>query len=48
MVAGTPEQCVEALREVADAGAELMLLNPLVDDQEQLERLASEVIPALR
>jgi hypothetical protein len=32
---------------VADAGAELILLNPLVDDAGQLERLAAEVIPAL-
>jgi hypothetical protein len=32
---------------VADAGAELILLNPLVDDAPQLERLATEVIPAL-
>jgi hypothetical protein len=30
-----------------DAGAELVLLNPLLDESEQLERLASEVIPAL-
>jgi hypothetical protein len=32
---------------VADAGAELILLNPLVDDAEQLEWLAAEVIPAV-
>jgi hypothetical protein len=32
---------------VAAAGAELILLNPLVDDAHQLERLATEVIPAL-
>jgi hypothetical protein len=30
---------------VADAGAELILLNPLLDDSQQLERLAAEVIP---
>ena len=47
MLAGTPEQCVAGLREVADAGAELVLLNTLTDDQKQLERLATEVIPAL-
>jgi 2-methylisocitrate lyase-like PEP mutase family enzyme len=35
------------LREVADAGAEMILLNPLVDDAEQIERLAAEVIPGL-
>ena len=47
MLAGPAEHCVEGLRAVADAGAEMVLLNPLVDDQEQLERLAGEVIPAL-
>jgi probable F420-dependent oxidoreductase len=46
-VAGAPEQCVAGLREVSGAGAELILLNPLVDDARQLERLAAEVVPAL-
>jgi hypothetical protein len=32
---------------VADAGAELILLNPLFDDAEQVERLAAEVVPQL-
>ena len=44
-VAGPPEACAAGLREVAGAGAELLLLNPLVDDGPQLERLAAEVIP---
>lgn len=44
-VAGPPEACVEGLREVAAAGAELILLNPLVDDERQMERLAGEVAP---
>jgi probable F420-dependent oxidoreductase len=47
-VVGPPEACAAGLRAVADAGAEMILLNPLVDDAEQLERLAAEVIPALR
>ena len=47
IVAGPPEQCVAGIRAVADAGAELILLNPLLDDEQQLERLAGEVIPAL-
>jgi probable F420-dependent oxidoreductase len=47
IVAGPAEECVAGIRAVADAGAELMLLNPLLDDQRQLERLAGEVIPAL-
>jgi probable F420-dependent oxidoreductase len=47
MFVGPPRQCAEAIRAVADAGAELILLNPLVDDAGQLERLAGELIPAL-
>ena len=46
-VAGPPAACVAGLREVADAGAETILLNPLVDDAEQIERFAAEVIPGL-
>ena len=41
----TVSPCASGLREVADAGAEMIVLNPLFDDQEQLERLAAEVIP---
>ncbi len=47
ILAGAPEECVAGIRAVADAGAELILLNPLIDDAGQLERLAGEVIPAL-
>jgi probable F420-dependent oxidoreductase len=47
MVAGPPEECIAGLRAVADAGAELILLNPLTEDERQVERLAGEVIPAL-
>jgi probable F420-dependent oxidoreductase len=46
-VCGTPDDCVRGLREVADAGAELILLNPLFDDAQQMERLAAEVMPQL-
>jgi probable F420-dependent oxidoreductase len=47
ILAGPPEACAAGIRSVADAGAELILLNPLVDEAEQLERLADQVIPAL-
>jgi probable F420-dependent oxidoreductase len=47
LLAGPPDVCAAGIRAVADAGAELIMLNPLVDDAEQLERLAAEVIPAL-
>jgi len=46
-VYGTPADCVRGAREVADAGAELILFTPLADPAEQLERLAAEVIPHL-
>jgi probable F420-dependent oxidoreductase len=46
-VSGPPGACVQGLRQVAEAGAELILLNPLFDDTEQMERLAAEVVPKL-
>jgi probable F420-dependent oxidoreductase len=46
-IAGTPRQCVEMLNAVAGAGAELVLLNPVYDEREQMERLAAEVMPEL-
>jgi probable F420-dependent oxidoreductase len=47
-VSGPPDAVARGLREVVDAGAELLLLNPLFDDDEQMERLAAEVVPQLR
>ncbi|HSZ47710.1 MAG TPA: LLM class flavin-dependent oxidoreductase [Streptosporangiaceae bacterium] len=44
-VAGTPADCVRAVREVAAAGAELILFTTVVEPAEQAERLAAEVIP---
>jgi alkanesulfonate monooxygenase SsuD/methylene tetrahydromethanopterin reductase-like flavin-dependent oxidoreductase (luciferase family) len=46
-VYGPPSACITGLREVADAGAELIQLHLLFDDDEQMERLAAEVIPHL-
>ena len=46
-VIGPPDAVAAGLREVVDAGAELVLLNPLFDDAEQMERLAAEVVPRL-
>lgn len=43
-VYGPPSACIKGLREVADAGAELIQLHPLFDETEQMERLAAEVI----
>ncbi|HEX5255126.1 MAG TPA: LLM class flavin-dependent oxidoreductase [Mycobacterium sp.] len=50
-VSGTPDDVVRGLREVIDAGAQMVLLNPVGIDagenREQMERLAAEVIPQL-
>ena len=46
-VYGPPDACVRGLREVAEAGAELILLNPVFDEAEQMERLVAEVMPKL-
>ena len=46
-VTGRPDQCVDGLRAVADAGAEMILLNPLFDEADQMERLAADVMPHL-
>lgn len=38
---------MRGLRVVADAGAELILLNPLSDESEQLDRIGAEILPRL-
>jgi probable F420-dependent oxidoreductase len=47
ILAGPADECTAGIRAVAGAGAELILLNPLLDDAQQLERLAADVIPGL-
>jgi probable F420-dependent oxidoreductase len=48
---GTPDRVVRELRPVVDAGADMLLLNPvgnsIGEDAEQMERLAADVIPKL-
>jgi alkanesulfonate monooxygenase SsuD/methylene tetrahydromethanopterin reductase-like flavin-dependent oxidoreductase (luciferase family) len=50
-VSGTAADVVRGVREVIDAGAEMVLLNPVgenvAEDREQMERLAADVIPLL-
>src|SRR5207245_354673 len=46
-VSGPPDVCVQGLRELATAGAELILFTPFVDQADQMERLAAEVVPRL-
>ena len=44
---GSLEDCVEGLMEIVEAGAGMLMLNPVFDYEEHLERLASEVAPLL-
>jgi probable F420-dependent oxidoreductase len=46
-IAGTPADCVRELRQVAEAGAELILCTSMFEQAEHAERLAAEVIPQL-
>ena len=46
-IAGTPADCVAAVREVAAAGAELILFTAMFEQAEHAERLAAEIIPQL-
>ncbi|WP_433724261.1 LLM class flavin-dependent oxidoreductase [Nocardia sp. CA-129566] len=43
-VHGTPKDCVQGLREVVAAGAEMILINLLFDEAAQMERIAAEVL----
>jgi probable F420-dependent oxidoreductase len=45
VVSGPPAACVEGVRAVAEAGAELILFTPFSDQTDQMERLAAEVMP---
>ena len=44
---GDVPECLEALGGVTAAGARLLLLNPVFDEAEQLERIAAEIAPRL-
>ena len=46
-IAGTPADCVAAVREVVAAGAELILFTAMFEQAEHAERLAAEIIPQL-
>jgi probable F420-dependent oxidoreductase len=45
---GSREECTEKLQELVRAGAQHLLLNPVFDEMEQAELLASEVMPHLQ
>jgi probable F420-dependent oxidoreductase len=44
---GPPDECLDAIRDVATAGAGLILFTTLFDESTQLERLASDILPRL-
>jgi alkanesulfonate monooxygenase SsuD/methylene tetrahydromethanopterin reductase-like flavin-dependent oxidoreductase (luciferase family) len=47
--AGTPDECIEQLRDVIDQGAtEITLRCTSFDQAGQFERLVAEVLPAFR
>ncbi len=46
-IAGTPADCVREVRQVAAAGAELILFTAMFDQAEHAERIAAEIIPQL-
>jgi probable F420-dependent oxidoreductase len=46
-IAGTADDCLQSVREVADAGAELILFTALNDQLEHAEQIAAEIIPRL-
>lgn len=46
-IAGSPQQVVEGLQQLREAGAELIVVAPTGDDRPQLELIAEHVLPVL-
>jgi len=44
---GAPQECLDRLGEIVAGGAQFLILNPIFDEMEQLETLASEIAPEL-
>jgi probable F420-dependent oxidoreductase len=44
---GSAAECVDRLRELVTAGAQQLLLDPVFDQMQQMELLASDVMPAI-
>ena len=44
---GGEQRCVDGLAEVVDAGAEMLMLNPLFDHMEHVEALMRDIVPKL-
>ena len=45
---GSAHRCVEGLQSIVDAGAQMLMFNPVFDHMEHLEALPRDVIPSLR
>ena len=45
---GGAERCAEGLQEIVDAGADMLMLNPMFDHMEHLEALHREVMPKVK
>ncbi len=46
-VLGTPQECLDRLAAIVTGGAQFLILNPVLDELEQLEQLASGIAPGL-
>ncbi|HYB40615.1 MAG TPA: LLM class F420-dependent oxidoreductase, partial [Candidatus Methylomirabilis sp.] len=46
-VLGSPQEVIDGLAAVVRGGAQFILLNPVFDEMEHLEQLASEIVPRL-
>ena len=46
-VSGRPADVAQMLQSILDAGTDLLVLHPLYDEAEQVERLAADVLPLL-
>ena len=46
-VIGSEEECIEALSQVVDEGVDMLMVNPIFDQMEQMERLSRDVLPRL-
>jgi len=47
-VSGRPSDVAAELQRAVDAGADLLVLHPLYDTAEQMERLAAHFVPLVR
>jgi len=47
-VVGSSQACVDAIRDLQAAGAHLVILNFVLDEEQQLEQAATEILPYVR